>query len=178
MGAVWPSSLCHCRHKGACPLAAGSPNGCVLKAENKHRASETGQNQAVSESSSRGAKPSTSLQQPQPGTVAGLGKVAEGREEQSCSCCSLQLSNKLHILETSVRMTGTEKKKKPSRNGQFSKGKSHCNYTSCENIIPSRLSSAVLYFLRINLQRALACLSSLCSGATRYAGNCLPHRVT
>lgn len=119
MGAVWPSSLCHCRHKGACPLAAGSPNGCVVKAENKHRASETGQNQAVSESSSRGAKPSTSLQQPQPGTVAGLGKVAEGREEQSCSCCSLQLSNKLHILETSVRMTGTEKKKKLAGMGNF-----------------------------------------------------------
>lgn len=114
---------------------------------------------------SSGAKPSTSLQWPQPGTVAGLGKVAGGREEQSCSCCSPQLSNKLHVLEISVRMTGTEKK--TSRNGQFSKGESHCNYTSCENIIPSWLSSAVLYFLRINLQRALACLSLHCSGATR-----------
>lgn len=47
-GAVWPSSLCHCRHKGACPLAAGSPNGCMVEEENKHRDSETGQNQAVS----------------------------------------------------------------------------------------------------------------------------------
>lgn len=112
------------------------------------------------------AKPSTSLQRPQPDTVAGLGKVAGGREEQGCSCCSPQLSNKLHILEISVRMTGAGKKK-TSRNGQFSKGESHCNYTSCENIIPSRLSSAVLYFLHINLQRALACLSLHCSGATR-----------
>lgn len=60
---------------------------------------------------SRGAKPSTSLQRPQPGTVAGLGKVAGGREEQGCSCCSPQLSNKLHILEISVRMTGAGKKK-------------------------------------------------------------------
>lgn len=164
-GAVWPSSLCHCRHKGACPLAAGSPNGCMVEEENKHRDSETGQNQAVS----AGLQRSKTLNKSSAASAwhcTWPGKGGWGKRRAGLLLL-LPTAVKQAAHPRNISENDRGRKKKTSRNGQFSKGESHCNYTSCENIIPSRLSSAVLYFLRINLQRALACLSLHCSGATR-----------